>query len=473
MVSVFITLLSLNSCISSVDITGGNNEQPTTNNGERRTNNEERTTENEQRTTNNAERTTKNENIPTFYSDTEVQTKDKVYKENIKSVLCFNSNNEIAAPIIAFNSEEYITIRFDDLDNNIKTYNYSIMHCNADWTQSDLLEIEYLDGYFQGNISTYDYSFNTYMPFINYKFDFPNSNTKVLIPGNYVIFVYEANDKENPVLTRRIMIYQLKANITYEYKRSDDPEERYSKQEIDFSVFTNNLTLNSGASDLSVCILQNYRWDNALTKLSPKYQRNQELVYNLDEPQTFLGWNEFRHVNISNNKIKGSKVFELSHDSTLYKAVLYCDNKRSYKKYATYGDINGRFKINRENNSGDTHSQADYMWVTFSVDQNTEVKEGDIYIIGQFSDWEIKPENKCHFNSVLNVYEATLTLKQGYYDYMYVMVPKGKTDIDFTFIEGTQFDTENQYTILVYYHDIKRNTDLLYGYLDFNNVKKN
>lgn len=442
-IATVISLLALNACVSSTVITTGG--EPVAK---------------------------KEKNIPVFYSDTEVLTVDKVYKSNIKSVLCFNSNSEIAPPIISFNSDEFITFRFDDLDNSIKTYNYSVIHCNADWTQSNLMEIEYLDGYFTGNIQTYDYSFNTYMPFINYKFDFPDANTKPLIPGNYVVFVYENNDKSNPVFTRRIMVYQNKTNITYQYKRSDDPEERNYKQEVDFSVFTNNLTLNNGSSDLTVCLLQNYRWDNALVNLKPRYIQNTEMVFNLDEPQTFLGWNEFRHVNISNNRIKGSKVLELSHDSTLYKAVLYRDDKRSYKKYSTYGDVNGRFKINRENNSSDVHSQADYMWVTFSVDQNTEVADGDIYLFGQFTDWEIKPEYKLHFNSVLNVYETTITLKQGYYDYMYVMKPRNNNPIDFTFIEGTHFDTENQYTILVYYHDIKRNTDLLYGYLDFNNVNK-
>jgi hypothetical protein len=444
MIVNFFTLISLSACVTSVEVTDPKLET----------------------------RSSKTETIPTFYSNTEVLTQDKVYKTNIKSVICFNANNEIAPPIIAMNTDEFITLRFDDTDNNIKTYNYSIIHCNADWTQSDLMEIEYIEGYFQGNIQTYDYSFNTYLPYINYRFNFPTSDLKVLLPGNYVVFVYENNDKSIPVFTRRFMVYDPKVSINYEYKRSDDPEERNYKQEIDFNVFTTNLTLNNGFSDLNVCILQNYRWDNALTKLTPKYIRSNELVYNLDEPQTFLGWNEFRHINLSNTRIKGNRIFSLSHDSTLFNAVVYRDEKRSYKKYMTMGDINGRFKINRDN-SDDVHTQADYMNVTFSVDQNTELKDGDIYLIGQFSDWEVKPENKLSFNSVLETYEATLCLKQGNYDYMYVMRPKGKTTIDFSFIEGTHFDTENQYTILVYYHDIRRNIDLLYGFLDFNNLKRN
>lgn len=410
---------------------------------------------------------------PVYYSANELQYNDRAYKDNIKTVLFYNSNSEVAAPIIALNTGEYLTMRFDDLDNSIKSYNYSILQCNADWTPGSLMEIEYLEGYFQGNITRYEYSFNTYQPYIHYTFNFPNTDTKLLLPGNYIMFVYENGDKQNPVITRRFMVYQQKANITYEYKRPDDVEERNYKQEIDFSVYTNNLTLNNGYSDLRVYMMQNYRWDNMIGGLTPKFVRNNELVYNQDEPNTFQGLNEFRHVSFTSTQVKGNRIFSIDHDSTLYSAILYKDEKRSYKKYMTLGDVNGRYKINRDNSSGeDEHSQSDYMKITFSVDQNTKVTEGDLYLFGLFTDWQIKPEYKMEFNAEMGMYVKTVMLKQGAYDYMYAMVPSGKSKPDEAYIEGTHFDTENQYTILVYQHDIKRNADLLIGFMDFNNANR-
>lgn len=411
----------------------------------------------------------KQDSVPDYYKSTEVLYQDKIYKDNIKTVVFHNANSEIAPPIIALNTDEFLTIRFDDFDNTIKNYNYSVIHCNADWTPSNLMEIEYLNGYFQGNITNYDYSFNTLKPYIHYKADFPNNDTKITVPGNYIFFVYENNDKENPVLTKRFMVYEPRINISYEYKRPDDVEERNYKQEIDFSVFTNNITLNSGYDDLTVFILQNYRWDNCISNLKPKFVRGSELVYNLDEPNTFEGLNEFRHINLTSTSIKSNRVLSISHDSTLFNALLYGDERRSYKKYMTMGDINGRFKIQRDN-SNDSHTQSDYLWVTFNLDQNTKVAEGDIYLFGQFTDWEIKPEYKMEFNEAAGIYIKTVLMKQGNYDFMYVLSPKNKTTINNSFIEGTHFDTENQYTILVYYKDIKRNADILIGYMDFNNV---
>lgn len=139
----------------------------------------------------------------------------------------------------------------------------------------------------------------------------------------------------------------------------------------------------------------------------------------------------------------------------------------------TLGDANGRFKIDRINSVGEeVHMQADYMYLTFSLDQNTKVKEGDIYLFGLFTNWRIKPEYKMEFNTELGMYTKTVMLKQGAYDYMYTLAPAGKSGTDDTFIEGTHFETENQYSILVYYHDLKKNADLLVGFQDFNNVNR-
>lgn len=411
-------------------------------------------------------------NDNTYYSSNEILYEDRTYKENIKTVLFYNSNSEIAPPIIALNTDEFLTLRFDDLDNNIKTYNFAIIHCNANWEPSGLLEIEYLEGYFQGNITNYSYSFNTFLPYIHYKVDFPSSDTKVLLSGNYIFYVYENNDKENPVLTKRFMVYEPKANVKFEYKRSDDPEERNYKQEIDFSVFTNNLTLNNGFNDITVVLMQNYRWDNCISNLSPKFVRSNELVYNLDEPQTFQGLNEYRHINLTSTQIKSNRVLSISHDSTLFNMLLYRDEKRSYKKYMTLGDINGRFKIQRDN-SDDSHTQSDYVWVTFSVDQNTYLRNGNIYLFGLFTDWKVKPEYKLSFSEEMGFYFTTIKLKQGNYDFAYVMEPADKSKTDETYLEGTHFDTENQYSILVYYHDIRRNIDLLVGFADFNSNNRN
>ncbi len=45
------------------------------------------------------------------------------------------------------NGNENIEIKFDFLDLDVHYFYYTIIHCNADWTPSDLSESEYLDGF--------------------------------------------------------------------------------------------------------------------------------------------------------------------------------------------------------------------------------------------------------------------------------------------------------------------------------------
>ncbi|MFI5203904.1 MAG: hypothetical protein ACHQF2_05355, partial [Flavobacteriales bacterium] len=85
-----------------------------------------------------------------------------------------------------------------------------------------------------------------------------------------------------------------------------------------------------------------------------------------------------------------------------------------------------------------------------------------------FCGWTTKPELKMKYDDETGDYTAAVRLKQGYYNYMYVVSKDEKNIPDDVRMEGTHFDTENDYTIIVYYHDLKTNTDLAVGCISFN-----
>ena len=67
-------------------------------------------------------------------------------------------------------------------------------------------------------------------------------------------------------------------------------------------------------------------------------------------------------------------------------------------------------------------------------------------------------------------YQATLLLKQGWYDYHYGFEsPNGWNVVD---LEGSYFQTENEYEILVYYRDMGSRYDELIGYAVLNPNKR-
>ena len=65
------------------------------------------------------------------------------------------------------------------------------------------------------------------------------------------------------------------------------------------------------------------------------------------------------------------------------------------------------------------------------------------------------------YNSSTSAYECTLLLKQGWYDYQYVVE---SPDLPPNYFEGGHFETQNNYEVLVYNKPFQPNVDLLIGY---------
>jgi len=72
------------------------------------------------------------------------------------------------------------------------------------------------------------------------------------------------------------------------------------------------------------------------------------------------------------------------------------------------------------------------------------------------------------YNAETGAYEKPVLLKTGVYNYQYVFVEEGGTIPSFKQTEGNYFETENEYTITVYYHPIGARYDRLIGHKTIN-----
>ncbi|MDE6715559.1 MAG: DUF5103 domain-containing protein, partial [Muribaculaceae bacterium] len=79
-------------------------------------------------------------------------TDTRIYNSNYKSLQVHPANNEFAPPVIELNSDERLIISFDELKSDRTYLRYRILHCNADWQPSQLVDSEYLDGFNEGEI---------------------------------------------------------------------------------------------------------------------------------------------------------------------------------------------------------------------------------------------------------------------------------------------------------------------------------
>ena len=379
----------------------------------------------------------------------------------IKTLICHKKQDELSLPIINLNTDNQLIISFDDLDADIKDYYYTIIHCNSDWTASELMQNEYISGFTNQPIIDYEFSFNTIQEYTHYTFNFPNNELKAIISGNYVFKIFVEGGQT--IAYKRFMILENKITIEAQVRRATLAEDRNTKHEIDFTIKHPNLLVADPFSDIKVTIKQNNREDNAITDLTPIYVKNNELVYDYEDENTFSGNNEFRHFDIKSLRFQSDRIKEITYDSSYNHVYLYNDQKRPFDHYSIEPDINGKFLI-KSQEAWKTAIEADYAFVHFSLPLD-QIIYGDIYIIGGFSDWELKNEFKLRYNSNQRKYEGDVYLKQGYYNYHYALNDTITKRVDVSFIEGTHYQTRNDYYVYVYYRAVSDRYDRFVGFL--------
>lgn len=412
-----------------------------------------------------------------FSASSILKYEDFNYKPNIKTIQFYESSWEYAPPIIDLNNNEQLHLSFDDLDADQKQYSVSFIHCNSDWTPSDLMISEYLNGFFDLNILNFSFSANTFQKYTHFSILFPVMNTQINTQftksGNYLLYVYANGDKNDLVFSRRFMVYDNKVSLAINMRQTIGGEEQFKKQHLDFSISSNGYQINNPYKDLKVTITQNNRWDNAVYDIKPTFMNGNEFSYSLDDASTFNGGNEFRFFDIRSLRFLTEKVKDIYKDDDLKNhVVLYPDQLRLTKPYLFYNDFNGYFIIKNRETMGDQNLEADYVFVEFFLPYAIPESKGSFYILGKLTDWKMNKNSKMTYNHSRLGYETKLYLKQGYYNYIYVLSDDEKKGGNETITEGNHWDTENDYCIYVYHRKFGTYYDQLIGLKKINSIKK-
>lgn len=385
---------------------------------------------------------------------------DKIYNQNIKTALMYLGDDELSFPVWDLGSRKQLTLSFDELGTNARDYSYSIVHCNSDWTKSDLNPSEYIEGYFEDQINNYQSSFNTTVNYIHYKLQLPNDYIAPLISGNYVLEVFENSNPDQVVLRKRFMVVERKTDIQVSSRKMNQGAYFYNDQEIEIVVDYFENEFYDISQNIKVHVLKNYNWIQSLVLNRPDLIRDNEFTYNNFSKLKFKGGNEFHHFNTKNIHYAAENIKNIRFVDNMYHFLLVANKDRTFDDYKHKPDINGLFKVD-VSQSDYPETEADYSYVYFTLDMDAPVQLGDIYVWGALSNYEFTTDNKLTYNFEQKAYEGRLQLKQGYYNYQYVLMEKEKPN--FTYIEGNHARTENAYTVLVYYHDFRGNYDRLIG----------
>jgi len=364
---------------------------------------------------------------------------------HIKTIILKPNSVNTYAPIIRLGGS--LQLIFDDLNADEHDYTYKIEHCDYNWNSSGLSDSEFVDGYAEDRIRDYENSFNTLQPYTNYRLTIPNEDTRLKISGNYKIYVL--NEDEEIVFERKFVVYESQVTVGVTVYKSRDISTINTHQSVEFIINHPNLRINNPKEEILPVVLQNNNWQTAIEGLKPQFYRGTQLLYKYNKETSFLAGNEFMYLDtkfIRNTTLNIAKV-EKGRD--LYHAYLYTNQERIDQPYTLLEDINGNFVI-RTLDGDNNNTDADYGWVHFSLSCLENLDGKDVFISGNFNNWQLNETNKLTFNQESGLYQAKLLLKQGFYNYQYV-TKNLEGEINNSAIDGSFYQTENDYTVLVYY----------------------
>ncbi len=408
--------------------------------------------------------------LGTFASEyTDVYT-NKIEKVSIHTVQCFPVGWEMSPPIVELNSQNQLLFSFDELGKDIQDYSYRFIHCDANWKSSELSEFDFLDGFSENQIQDYEFSFNTNVDYIHYSLLLPNEDVKLKLSGNYILEIYQDFDLENVVLRQRFMVLDSKVELKGKVKHPIDMARRKTHQEVMFSIFHPNFLIDNPHSDLTVILRQNDRNDGSQKIVKPVFVRKDELVFDNNQEYVFSGNNEFHYFDLKSFRYQSIYIRSIENVDEETIVTLSSGKVRQFDPYIYRRDNNGISVISVDERKEPT-TEADYAHVVFTLPFENELKHGEMYVYGAFNNWECNENNRMVYDHNLGVYQKSIYLKQGYYNYVYALMENGKDVPNINYIEGSHWQTENNYTIYVYYHDIEKNYDRLIGFKTLNSTK--
>ncbi len=388
------------------------------------------------------------------------QPADTVFRQHIRTVQLYTSGNQQGLPVYRLNSADQVELHFDDLEGGVRNYYYTFILCDYNWQPAQLNSFDFIKGFTLQRINTYRLSSVAFIRYTHYQAFLPDRNCMPSRSGNYIVKVFLDGDTSKKIFTKRLLVVDQKATTGGQVVQPFAPQLYRTHQKLLYSVNIGGLNAFSAAQQVKVVILQNNRWDNALWGVAPTFVRGNILEYNTENMSVFPAGKEWRWLDLRSFRLLSDRVQTGEYKPGKAEIYLKPDIDRTGQKYSFFRDFNGMYNIETFE-SVNPFWQTDYANIHFSfaTADGKPLPGKDIYINGQLTDYKQDNKSRMVFNDSTGTYHGSLYLKQGFYNYGYMAVDRNTRQRNE--LEGNYFETENLYTILVYFRAFADRADQL------------
>lgn len=392
---------------------------------------------------------------------------DSTWRRDVKTVTLTRGGVELEAPVLTLGAGERMLLQFDILADEAENLRYTISHCNANWQPDDMEPYEFMTGFESNEIEDFEFSFTTLRTYIHYHRMVPERYAQFLHSGNYALTVTSV-DGGDTLLTRRFWVSEECIKTTAEVTRPYDGMDIDRRQEVDVMIKNGEWRMgNSPAPQLRpeyerVLVQQNGREDNArwLEFSGYDYSGGEAITYRFRQQNIFDGGNTFRYFDCSNLHTPMYNVQRIEEFGGEVFVLLRPEEDRSHKHYLTETTLNGGMKVNVWDRQR-PEVEADYTWVNISLPMSHPLLGGELFVVGQLTDWKLDSASRMDYNPKYKAYVKRLLLKQGYYAYQILYRPMRVKTGETAMLEGDHRETPNRYTIYVYHREPSDRADRL------------
>lgn len=389
----------------------------------------------------------------------DVDTRDGIFSPRFKTLKTSVIDHFDAPPVLRMGSNDRLEILFDEIGEDNSWLEWRLVHCNADWQPSVLVDSEIVDGFNARPIEDMAYSSATYVHYVNYRIEIPDERTGILHSGNYLLQVYDPDKPDEVLLQTRFRVSENIAAIAGGYDARTDRGYNSEWQQLSLMA---TVDLSEGAnpySDFRLQISQNDRDAVSHTIPVPARVNGNKLIYDHVPSLIFPASNEYRRFESISNGFPGMNVDSLRYMGSNYHVWLKPDYRRDNSQYQYDSTQHGRFLI-REYNATDSNIGADYITVHFFLDTE-EIPDAEVYVDGEMTHGRFDATNRMRYSGEKGGYVLELPLKQGAYNYQYVArYPNG----EIKGLDGNKYETANQYSVSLWQRRPGERADRLIGF---------
>ena len=382
------------------------------------------------------------------------------FSDAVKTLRVFPADKWDAIPVIELGSSDRIEISFDVMDPAPGAYTYTITHCNADWTPSDLIQSEYMNGFQNLFVDDYATSFNTTVNYVNYRLMLPNENITLRISGNYAVQIFPENSND-PILCACFSVVEKKSDIAMQVTTQTDRGMNNFFQQVNLSLTYNSSEVRDPMRDLQVYVRQNNRTDNQAALVRPLRILRNQAVFEHVPALIFDAGNEYRPFEMTTRKSNGLNIESIKFYSPYFHVSLFSDRIRADRPYFFTQDINGRMFI-RTLMGDDYDTMSDYYIVHFFLACENPFPE-NVYILSEAFNNILDDRSMMDYSPQDGGYVKSVLLKEGYYNYLYLTRKDVRSTGSTASIEGNFYQTENEYQAWVYFRRPGDRYDQLIG----------